>query len=300
MNIMLSEKQFILLFSIYSNSQLNSIPQKKLALPFSMSPHLIKRYYKKLKQDGFVDEKMCLTPTGIQAMAPYRVKNAIIMAAGMGQRLAPLSYEKPKGLLVVKGEVLIERQIKQLQEAGINDITVVIGYMKNKMLYLAEKMNVNIVVNEDYYRYNNTSSLIRVVDKLSNTYICSSDNYFSQNVFTPYVYQSYYAAVYEPGKTNEYCLKYNSNGRIEQVDIGGSESWYMFGHAYFSKEFSNKFVKILKTEYKSSITRMHLWEDMYLRHLDTLDLYIKTYNKDIIYEFDSLADLRKFDSSYII
>ena len=48
--------------------------------------------------------------------------NAIIMAAGMSSRFAPLSYEIPKGLLKVKNEVLIERQIKQLQEKGINDI----------------------------------------------------------------------------------------------------------------------------------------------------------------------------------
>lgn len=247
---------------------------------------------------GLVDEKMHLTLDGIQVMASYRVKNAIIMAAGMGSRLAPLSYEKPKSLLIVKGEVLIERQIRQLQEAGITDITVVVGYMKEKMYYLAEKMGVNIVVNEDYYRYNNTYSLIRVADKLRNTYICSSDNYFSENVFTPYVYQSYYAAVFEPGETDEYCLTYDSKGRITQVNIGGDASWYMFGHVYFSREFSRKFVDILKMEYKSPITRAHLWEDMYIRHINELDLYVKTYDRDKIHEFDSLEDLRQFDSTY--
>ena len=60
-------------------------------------------------------------------------RNAIIMAAGMSTRFAPLSYELPKGLLNVKGEVLIERQIRQLQEAGISDITVVVGYMKESL-----------------------------------------------------------------------------------------------------------------------------------------------------------------------
>ena len=104
--------------------------------------------------------------------------NAIIMAAGMSSRFAPLSYEKPKGLLKVKGEVLIERQIRQLQEAGITDITVVVGYMKEQFFYLEDKYGVQIVVNEDYYRYNNTSTLIRALDKIDETYICSSDNYF--------------------------------------------------------------------------------------------------------------------------
>ena len=53
--------------------------------------------------------------------------NAIIMAAGMSARFAPLSYELPKALLTVKGEVLIERQIRQLHEVGITDITIVVG-----------------------------------------------------------------------------------------------------------------------------------------------------------------------------
>jgi len=44
-----------------------------------------------------------------------KVNNAIIMAAGTSSRFAPLSYEKPKSLIEVKGEVLIERQIRQLK-----------------------------------------------------------------------------------------------------------------------------------------------------------------------------------------
>jgi len=107
----------------------------------------------------------------------------------MSTRFAPLSYEKPKGLLNVKGEVLIERQIKQLHSVGIKDITLVVGYMKEKMFYLEEKYGVEIVVNEDYYKYNNTSSMILVEDRLFNTYICSSDNYFVKNPFESRYYK---------------------------------------------------------------------------------------------------------------
>ena len=109
--------------------------------------------------------------------------NAVIMAAGTSSRFAPLSYERPKGLLRVKGEILIERQIRQLQEAGVNDIIVVVGYMAEMFMYLKDKYGVRIIFNEDYNRYNNTSSIIRVVEELNDTYICSSDNYFPDNVF---------------------------------------------------------------------------------------------------------------------
>ena len=107
--------------------------------------------------------------------------NAIIMAAGTSSRFVPLSYETPKGLLKVRGEVLVERQICQLLEAGISDITIVVGYKAESFCYLVDKFGVRLVENEDYMRYNNTSSLIRVLDRLEDTYICSSDNYFTKN-----------------------------------------------------------------------------------------------------------------------
>ena len=68
------------------------------------------------------------------------VKNAIILAAGKSDRFAPFTYEKPKGLFCVKGDVLIERQIEQLHEAGINEIYVVVGYMKENFFILNKSM----------------------------------------------------------------------------------------------------------------------------------------------------------------
>ena len=157
--------------------------------------------------------------------------NAVILAAGMSSRFAPFSFERPKGLLKVKGEILIERQIRQLQEAGISDIKVVVGYMKEMFFYLEDRMNVKIVVNDDYYKFNNTSSLIRVTEKLSDTFICSSDNYFTENVFLEKPKSAYYSAIYSEGKTDEW-----------------GNSWFMSGHVFFDKTFSQKFItkKLLK------------------------------------------------------
>ena len=227
-------------------------------------------------------------------------RNAIIMAAGMSTRFAPLSYECPKGLLNVRGDVLIERQIRQLQDAGIVDITVVVGYMKESFMYLKEKFGVDIVVNDDYNRYNNTSSVIRVIDKLGDTYLCSSDNYFPNNVFIENPTQSYYSALYHQGETNEYCLTVNQFDDIVKVEVGGRDSWYMIGHVYFSKEFSERFKCILKKEYDRGETRYGYWEDVYLRYLDQLPkMKINRYQPHEIEEFDSLEELRLFDDKYI-
>lgn len=227
-----------------------------------------------------------------------KIENAIIMAAGTSSRFVPLSYEKPKGLWKVKGEVLIERQIRQLQEAGIFDITVVVGYCKEQFYYLKEKYGVTIVVNEDYYRYNNTSTLMCVSDKISATYLCSSDNYFAENVFEKEVTHSYYAAVYQEGETTEWCIFTDRKGRIEKVEIGGQNAWYMMGHVCFLPEFSRQFKKILQEEYRQEKSRKELWESIYIRHLDELELYIRKYDAGVIHEFDSLEELRKFDEMY--
>lgn len=226
-------------------------------------------------------------------------RNAIIMAAGTSSRFVPLSVERPKGLVEVKGEILIERQIRQLKEAGITDITLVVGYKAEMFAYLRDKYAVDIVYNEDFARYNNTSSLIRVIEKLGKTFICSSDNYFPENVFTRESVDSYYSALYAEGKTNEYCLITNTEDQITDVKVGGHDSWYMVGHVFFNHEFSEKFRKLMIKEYCNKTTKQGYWEDLYIRYIDQLPkMKINRYQEGDIQEFDSLDELRMFDESY--
>lgn len=225
--------------------------------------------------------------------------NAVIMAAGTSSRFVPLCVERPKGLLEVKGEVLIERQIRQLHEAGITDITIVVGYKADMYQYLQGKYDVDIVMNEDYERYNNTSSVIRVLDRLADTYLCSSDNYFPRNVFLGEPTESYYSALYAEGPTDEYCISTDEKGNILGVTVGGHDSWYMIGHAYFNKAFSDRFVRILEKEYENTETRQGYWEDVYIRHISELPMKINRYASGDIFEFDTLDELRLFDDSYL-
>ena len=99
--------------------------------------------------------------------------DAVIMAAGTSSRFAPLSYEMPKALITVKGEVLIERQIRQLKEAGIDEIYIVTGYKAEMFSYLEGKFGVHLVHNPDFLTRNNNASIYAVKDILKNSYICS-------------------------------------------------------------------------------------------------------------------------------
>ena len=292
----MTKNEFDILYRLYKG---NRAKQRELSEALCISLGCVNKNLSALKAQGYVDGDGKITADGIKALEPYKVDNAVIMAAGMSSRFAPLSFEKPKGLLKARGEILIERQIKQLIGAGITDITLVVGYMKETFFYLADKFGVNIVINEDYYRYNNPSTLIRVKDKLKNTYICSSDDYFSKNVFESHVYRAYYAAKYAEGKTEEYCMAVDSHDRINKVTIGGADSWYMLGHVYWSREFSEKFMPILESEFSEEYNRTLLWENLYMKHIKELDMYIMRYEEEDIFEFDSLDELRQFDPHYI-
>ena len=113
----------------------------------------------------------------------YKVDNAIIMAAGVSSRFAPLSCEMPKALTEVKGEILIERQIRQLQDVGIKDIYIIVGYKAEQFEYLREKLGVQLIKNDEYLMRNNHSSIYAARTVIRNTYICSADNYFCDNPF---------------------------------------------------------------------------------------------------------------------
>lgn len=229
----------------------------------------------------------------------FKVDNAVIMAAGTSSRFAPLSYERPKALIEVRGEVLIERQIRQLREAGIGEIIVVTGYKADKFAYLADKFGVTLAHNPDFLTRNNNASIWAVKDRLRNTYVCSSDNYFPKNPFESEVGDAYYAAVYADGETKEWCMTEDKDGYIDSVTVGGRDAWYMLGHTFWSEEFSARFVSILEAIYERPETADLLWESIYMAHLDELKMRIRKYPDDVIFEFDTLDELREFDPSYV-
>jgi CTP:phosphocholine cytidylyltransferase-like protein len=228
----------------------------------------------------------------------YKVDNAVIMAAGTSSRFAPLSYERPKALTEVKGELLIERQIRQLREAGIDEIYIVTGYKAEQFNYLKEKFGVELIHNPDYLTRNNNSSIWQARHVIRNTYICSADNYFSENPFEKEVEGAYYAAVYSNGPTNEWCMT-EKDGLIDSVTVGGHDAWYMLGHVFWDEKFSEKFLNILAEIYDEPETADKLWENIFIDHIEELPMRIRKYPEDEIFEFDTLDEMRQFDRSYI-
>lgn len=233
------------------------------------------------------------------AISDYKVDNAIILAAENFPNFSPLTDTTPKPLLKVKGEILIERLIRQLREADIPKIYVVVGYKKELFYYLEEKFGICIIENPEYTFRNNHSSIYAVREYLANSYICSADTYFKQSVFEPYVFAPYFSTSFSEGKTSKYCVQTNFNNRINGIKIGGSNTWYATEPCYWDKKFSKIFVEILEAEYDHVAIHQMQWKHIYMNHLDKLALYQKKQPDGIVRTFDTLDELCLFDTSYI-
>ena len=267
---------------------------KELYKPYS----IIEQEYKSLVYEGYVVDN-ALTNKAHEYLNNHKIKNAIILAAGISSRFVPICFEKPKALLKINGEVMIERQIRQLQQKNIKEIIIVVGHMKEKFYYLKEKFGVKIVETDTYKTRNNHASVYAAREYLENTIVTSADLYFTENIFQEYAYDAYYCTVYKEGHTEERGVQTDSFDKIVKTYYGAMDTWVTLGYAYFNKRFSDNFLEILTKEYNYPETMQKFWADFQDEHLNKLYMYAKRCDNNIIYEFDSLEELRDFDTEYI-
>lgn len=294
---MITKSQFDVLYLLYKRGY---ISQREIAEILDVSLGTVNKILKQLKETGLLDENNSLTDNGRKKLEQYKVDNAIILAAGMSTRFVPISYEFPKGLTVVKGEVLIERQIRQLQEAGVEEIVVVVGHMLEKFLYLKDKYNVKLVVNKEYKVKNTHSSVYAAKEYLKSTYICCSDNYYPENMFHSHEYHSFYCAQFLKGLSRtERGLIFNKQGLITDTAKPCKDMWTMQGHAFLSRDFNAVFSGILEDYFDKPDTKDMYWEGIYAENLDKLKMHIVKCGPEDILEFDSVENLKEFDPDYL-
>lgn len=168
------------------------INQRILAETSGHSLGVVNRSLRTLIDEGYLTDQAQLTDKAKEEIKSKAPKNAIILAAGFGMRMVPINLSTPKALLEVNGERLIDRIITQLHDAGITDITVVVGFMKDSFEYLIDEYGVELVVNEEYASKNNLHSLSLVADRIHNTYIIPCDIWCDSNPFNRTELYSWY------------------------------------------------------------------------------------------------------------
>ena len=202
-----------ILNAIRKNPKLN---QRDIANQSGYSLGFVNRVVKELQEEKWLSPSGELSEKAKTFITANQPKKAVILAAGFGMRMVPINTEIPKGLLEVRGEVLIERMIRHLHEVGITDIQVVVGFMKERYEYLIDEFNVQLVVNSEYQIKNNLHSLSKVKSSLDKTYIVPCDIWAEENPFSDFEPYSWYMVSDETSV--ESTVRVNRKRELVMVD----------------------------------------------------------------------------------
>jgi choline kinase len=112
----------------------------------------------------------------------------IILAAGVGSRLRPITLEIPKCMIPINGIPLIGRLIKQLEEhSNISKINIVLGYKSEVVEEYLKERKVNFIINKDYESTNNMYSFylaIKTLSDLKDLIIINADCIYDDSIIS--------------------------------------------------------------------------------------------------------------------
>lgn len=268
------------------------INQRILAEVSGHSLGVVNRSLKELIKAGYLNEAISPTAKAVSEYKNKTPKRAIILAAGFGMRMVPINTEMPKGLLEVNGEPLIERIIKQLHEVGIQEIYVVVGFMKEKYEYLMDEYGVELVVNPDYASKNNLHSLKLVKEHLENAYIVPCDIWCDRNPFHRHELYSWYMV--SDLVENESNVRVNRKMELVTVseNVGGNA---MIGISYLTKEDSDTVSTRIKELCKKPQYDGSFWEEA-LYNKDRMIVTARVVHSADVVEINTYEQLREIDS----
>ena len=214
--------------------------------------------------------------------------NAIILAAGMGTRMRPLTDDRPKCMVVVGGTPIIERQIRYLHEAGIRDITLVSGYKAEALEPLREKYGVDIVFNDRFDTCNNIYSLYLVRDRMSDTFVVEGDVFMTENPFLAPAADNRYYGVYREGFRKEWQLVTDPDSRLLEVRVGDGDGVIMSGVSHWMPEASRRIcdeiTRLVETQPHDDL----FWDDAVLHILPQLSISVSPVSG--LHEIDTVAE----------
>lgn len=218
---------------------------------------------------------------------------AILLAAGMGTRLRPLTLTTPKSLTVVNGEPLLERQIRFLKEVGVNDIVVVTGYLSEKFDYLVEKFNVELIHNDKYDIYNNLYTMYLVRHYLPDAYVIDADNYLCRNFLLENPETSLYFSAKKPYK-NEWAIKFNEDYKVTDIIVSEQgKDFIMCGTSYWSKKDGEFLIQKIEETVKNHDFKDLYWDHIVKDNLSNLDVYVHKIHSSDTFEIDTVEELEQ-------
>ena len=279
-----------ILNAIRKNPKVN---QREIANQSGYSLGFVNRVVKELQEEKWLSPTGELSKKAKTFIKENQPQRAIILAAGFGMRMVPINTEIPKGLMEVKGEVLIERMIRHLHEVGITDIQVVVGFMKERYEYLIDEFQVKLVVNSEYQVKNNLHSLSKVKSSLDKTYIIPCDIWSEENPFSDFEPYSWYMVTNE--QSIESTVRVNRKRELVMIDET-EEGNQMIGLSYVMGEEATLIQEKLQEFSKKSSYDHEFWECT-LQDKNKWIIPSKVVNSKQFIEINTYEQLREIDGN---
>lgn len=234
----------------------------------------------------------------------HRATKAIIMAAGKGRRLLPVTETTPKPLLDVNGKKMLETLISALIQNDIFEIHIVVGYLKEQFEYLPKKyknVKINLLINPYYDSCNNISSLYVARAHLGNCIIADADLIIhNQKILRPEFEASGYCSTWAEEETTEWLQDTDDNGYVLSCSrTGGKKGWQLYSVSFWSEEDGKKLKAHLEELFEQRAITNIFWDDIPMFYFkDDYKLKIRQINPEDLDEIDNLEELAALDSKY--
>lgn len=292
----LTRKQFDILTLMEGRPAL--LTQREIGGILGISLGTVNKTLAELSSVGLIQNGR-ISSAGLLALEPYRVKRAVFIAAGFGERLIPITLNTPKPLVRVNGKRIIDTLLDAVVAAGIEEIYIVRGYLAEQFDQLMYKYpTIKFIENPAYNEANNISSVMCARYLLRNAYLFEADLFlYNKDLITKYQYSSNYLGI-PVDKTDDWFFEMKGD-IITGLHVGGLKGCQMVGISYWTESDGARLADHVMDVYQSPGGKERFWDTVALHyHAKEYEVSVRPCRFEDIIEIDTFRELKQLDKSY--